>query len=123
MGMAGSSSHVAGIVIGSAVVLFFGFLFFRMAVPSEEQIRKERVARALLACQKSLVGQALFGNAEMPPPVANYGSGDEFYFTWPIGSFYFKNGFGASIKMSASCIGDISTGKIRQLTLNGKDVL
>ena len=59
----------------------------------------------------------------MPPYSKNWGKGDEFYFAWPTGSFYFKNGFGASVPMSASSIGRISTEQVEQLTLNGKTIV
>jgi hypothetical protein len=95
----------------------------RIISPSPEQIQDRKVAAALLACQKQIIAHSKFGDAEQPPFSQNHGSGNEFYFAWPTGSFHFKNGFGASVKMSASCIGDLSTGEIKALTLNGKDVL
>lgn len=94
-----------------------------MAVPSESQLYDRQVGAALLACQQRIAGLAEFGKAETPPYAKNYGKGDEFYFAWQRGSFHFKNGFGASVPMSASCTGIVSTGFIQHLTLNGKDIL
>jgi hypothetical protein len=36
---------------------------------------------------------------------------------------HLKSGFGASVPMSASCTGSVSTGEIQQLTVNGKTIL
>lgn len=104
----------------AAIVLFVGLMVYRAVVPSASQLHDRAVASALLACQQRIAGLAEFGGAEMPPYSKNWGKGDEFYFAWQRGTFHFKNGFGASVPMSASCIGSVSTGKIQQLTVNGK---
>jgi hypothetical protein len=106
-----------------AILACLGMIGSRIISPSPEQIQDRKVAAALLACQKQIIAHSKFGDAEQPPFSQNHGSGNEFYFAWPTGSFHFKNGFGASVKMSASCIGDLSTGEIKALTLNGEDVL
>lgn len=105
-----------------AIVIMIALIIYRLAVPSESQVYERKVSAALLACQQRIASQAQYGNAEMPPYTKNYGKGDEFYFAWPSGSFHFTNGFGAKEKMSASCIGDVHDGTIRQLTVNGKTI-
>lgn len=90
--------------------------------PSTEKTQHSRMIDALARCQHAIQATAQYGDAEMPPYVPNYGRADEFYFAWPPGSFHFTNGFGARVKMSASCIGRISTGEIQHLTINGKDI-
>lgn len=93
-----------------------------MAVPSESQVHDRKVNTGLLACQQRIAGLAEFGAAEMPPHTKNWGKGDEFYFAWPTGSFHFENGLGASVPMSASCVGFVTTSEIRHLTVNGRDI-
>jgi hypothetical protein len=99
-----------------------GFIAYRLVVPSADQVHARQVQRALLACQQAIQAQARFGGAEMPPYTRNHGSGNEFYFAWPTGSFTFVNGFGAAETMSASCIGDVDTSTITQLTINGHTI-
>jgi len=106
-----------------AIVILVGLIVFRSISPSSAQIHSRQVSQALANCQHRIRSTAQFGDAELPPHVQNYGTKGEFYFAWPSGSFHFKNGFGAPLKMSASCIGDLSTGEIKQMTVNGKDVL
>lgn len=118
-----STRGLFGTAVGIAIVAAFGLIIYRIAVPSDHQLYERKVAQALVSCQHRLVGRAKFGGAEMPPVVQNHGRDGEFYFAWPTGSFHFKNGFGGSIKMSASCIGEVSTGEIKHLTLSGEDVL
>lgn len=98
---------------------------YSIAVPSPEKVRKQAVDKALVACQLAIKSLAQYGGADLPPYVPNNARGqdDEFYFAWPRGSFEFTNGFGAREKMSASCTGTLSTGKITSLTVNGKDVI
>lgn len=91
--------------------------------PSQESIRNQAVGAALLQCQQAILRTAQYGDAETPPYVQNHGREDEFYFAWPRGQFEFTNGFGAKVPMSASCIGVLSTGEIKSLTVNGKDIL
>lgn len=102
-----------------AFLLMVGILVYQVAFPSKGELQERKMLKALASCQHRIAGLAQYGDAEMPPFTKNYGKGDEFYFAWPRGSFHFKNGFGASLPMSASCIGIISTGKIKQLTING----
>jgi hypothetical protein len=106
-----------------AIVAALALIVYRVVVPSDQQLYERKVAQALVGCQQRIAGLAKYGNADTPPFVQNHGRDGEFYFAWPSGSFHFKNGFGAALKMSASCTGDVSTGKIKHLTLNGEDVL
>lgn len=112
-----------GLAVLGAIVILVGLIAYRVAVPSESQVHDRKVSAALLACQQRIAGLAEFGGAEMPPYSKNWSRGDEFSFSWPRGSFHFKNGFGASVPMSASCTGVVSTGEIQHLTLNSKDIL
>jgi len=111
-----------GFSVLAAVALLVGLLAYRAAVPSESQLHDRKVGAALLACQQRIAGLAEFGGAEMPPYSKNWGKGDEFCFAWPAGSFHFKNGLGASVPMSASCTGIVSSQTIEHVTLNGKDM-
>jgi hypothetical protein len=99
-----------------------GFIGYRLIVPSAEQEQARQERQALVACQQAIQAQAQYGAAEAPPYTSNHGTGREFYFAWPTGSFSFSNGFGARVNMSASCIGDLGTGTITQLTVNGKTI-
>lgn len=107
----------------SAIVVFVLLIVYRVAVPSESKLRERAVAAALFACQQRIHALADYGDADMPPYTKNWGKGDEFYFAWGSGTFHFKNGFGASVPMSASCTGKVPTQTIEHLTINGKDVI
>lgn len=111
-----------GLLALGAIVILVGLIVYRVAVPSESQVHDRQVSAALLACQQRIAGLGRVGGAEMPPYSKNWGKGDEFYFAWPTGSFHFKNGFGASMPMSASCVGLVATSEIRQITVNGRDI-
>lgn len=111
-----------GFAVLAVIALLVGVAVYRAVVPSPSQLHDRAVASALLACQQRIAGLAEFGGAEMPPYSKNWGKGDEFYFAWPTGSFHFRNGFGASVPMSASCTGIVSSGEILHLTLNGTEI-
>lgn len=112
-------SYTVLAVIGVLLAL----IAYRVVVPSDDQIQARKVSAALLNCQQRIAGLAEYGGAETPPYTKNHGKGDEFYFAWGTGTFYFRNGFGAQVPMSASCIGNVSSGQIEHLTLNGKTIL
>lgn len=106
-------------IVGSVAVIFWS-----IANPSPEKLRKRALAEALVKCQYAIKSTAAHGGAELPPYAKNYGTAaDEFYFAWPRGAFEFQNGFGGKEQMSASCIGVLSSGTITQLTVNGKDII
>lgn len=112
---------LALIGIAAMIALIIKLVFFPSAEKTREDSKRQRIIAALTQCQNAIKSTAKYGGAESPPYAQNHGSGDEFYFAWPTGSFHFTNGFGAREKMSASCIGSLSTGSITQLTINGKD--
>ena len=112
-----------GLLAIAALAVIAALMVYRLAVPSESQKVDRKVSAALLACQQRIAGTAGYGNAEMPPYSKNWANGDEFHFAWQRGSFHFTNGFGASVPMSASCTGILSTGEIQHLTINSKDVI
>jgi hypothetical protein len=118
-----SAKDWLAIIALSALVILIGLIVYRVAVPSESQLHDRAVSAALYKCQRAIQSIAQYGGADMPPYTRNYGKGDEFYFAWPRGSFEFANAFGAREKMSASCNGILSTGEIKNLTVNGKDFL
>lgn len=109
------------VVALTAAALAVIVMIASVAFPSAEKIRHRQVMSALTQCQRAVQSTAKYGEADQPPYTENHGSADEFYFAWPAGSFYFSNAFGARMKMSASCVGAVSTGTITQLTVNGKD--
>jgi hypothetical protein len=111
------------IIVLSAIAILIGLIIYKVAAPSESKTRDQAVSTALYQCQRAIHSTAQYGGADTPPFAKNYGKGDEFYFAWPRGSFEFANGFGAHEKMSASCNGILSTGEIKGLTVNGKNIL
>jgi hypothetical protein len=111
------------IIVLSAIAILVGLIAYRVAVPSESKLRDRAVSAALYQCQRAIQMTAQYGGADLPPYAKNNGGKDEFYFTWPRGSFEFSNGFGAREKMSASCTGDLTTGEIKHLTVNAKDII
>ena len=116
-----SSSESIGRIIIVSVTVVAAVAIYANWSPSTNRQQAIDISSSLRVCQDAILSQAKFGDSETPPAVPNHGSGDEFYFAWPHGSFHFKNGFNASVKMSASCIGKISTGQITSLTVNGQD--
>jgi|GEM_PF-3352720 len=106
-----------------AIVVCIVLIAYRVIVPSDETVHARKVSAALLACQQRIAGLAEFGGADQPPYAKNYGKGNEFYFAWSRGTFHFTNAFGARVAMSASCVGDVDSGQIKHMTLNGKDVI
>lgn len=118
----GPKEWLGGLVLVALAVSILS-IGYRAIQPSASQTHDRKVSAALLACQQRIAGLAEYGDAETPPYSKNWGKGDEFYFAWPRGMFHFKNGFGASVPMSASCTGVISTGEIQHLTLNSKDII
>lgn len=109
------------IICVPAILICIGLIAYRAFVPSDSQRHDRAISEALQLCQRAITSIAEYGAADTPPYTQNYGKQDEFYFAWPKGSFEFTNGFGARVKMSASCIGKVSTGEITSLTVNGKD--
>jgi hypothetical protein len=112
---------IAPIAVTGAVVVAL-FLGYYMLAASPARHEQHQVSQALLTCQQAIRAQARYDGSDTPPYTRNYGSAGEFYFAWPTGSFYFTNQYGARETMSASCIGDLATGTIKQLTLNGQTI-
>ena len=111
-----------GLICIGAIVVFIGLIVYRKMVPSDAQVYDQQVRNVRLKCQTTIASLAKFGGSDTPPYVVNVGNGDAFRFVWPRGSFEFTNGFGAREKMSATCSGVISTGEIKTLTINDKQV-
>lgn len=122
-GMGGS--EIVGAIVIAIVVVVVASIAWAMRSPPQDNTRNQAISKALVACQYAIHSTAQFGGADMPPYTKNYARSqdDEFYFAWGPGSFEFPNAFGARVKMSASCIGKLSTGEIKYLTINGKDIL
>jgi hypothetical protein len=103
-------------------VPLLGYIIYQVAAPSPGQLEERQVQQALATCQRAIRTQALYDGADRPPYVPNRGGAGEFQFVWPSGSFHFTNAFGARLKMSASCSGDLRTGTITGLTVNGQTI-
>jgi hypothetical protein len=115
------AKNLLGLACLAVITVSVGAIIYRMINPSEEEVRRQKVSAALLNCQQRIQARAEYGGADMPPYARNHGGADEFYFAWPRGSFEFPNAFGARVKMSASCNGNLATGEITSLTIDGKD--
>lgn len=83
---------------------------------------EEQVARALATCQARITALSIGGKVPDPPPAKNYGTLTEFYFVWPKGVFFYADSEGVLNAASATCRGDVTTGLITELSLNGQDV-
>lgn len=77
------------------------------------------VQRARTECRNVIVAAAKWGDAERPPLAENGAGLDGFLFSWPRGSFHFRNGYGGKMPMSAVCNGSLSGGYIERVVLNG----
>lgn len=103
-------------------LILMGFGWPLLPAPVErEQIQV--VTTGLAICQQRLARPSRSGRAQVPPRVANQGTGAEFYYEWPDGSFYFERPDGVPEPMRATCRGKIATGRLTELTLNGEDEL
>lgn len=109
----------------SAIAALAGYLVFigdsRME-PIAGLRPDELNARALAACQARISALSIGGEVPAPPPTKNYGTAPEFYFVWPKGVFFYSDDEGVLNAASATCRGDIATGLITELSLNGEDV-
>jgi hypothetical protein len=112
-----------GLVAIGVIALFVCAFIYHVINPTADDVHRNKAMAALGRCQEAIHALAEYGGADTPPYTKNWGKGNEFYFAWPRGSFEFTNGFGAKVKMSASCSGDLETGVITDLTVNGKDVI
>jgi hypothetical protein len=81
-----------------------------------------RTQKVLATCQSRIAGLSFTGEIQTPPDVKNYGTFPDFYFVWPKGSFYSTNLNGMLKAASATCRGDLRSGRIIELSLNGEDV-
>lgn len=82
----------------------------------------EHVAQALEVCRSRIAALSAGGKVPAPPPAKNYGTLPEFYFVWPKGVFFYADSEGVLNAASATCRGDVTTGLITELSLNGQDV-
>ena len=78
--------------------------------------------RALATCQSRIADLSVTGEIQTPPDAKNYGTYPEFYFVWPKHTFYDTNPDGVLNPASATCRGDLRSGRIIELSLNGEDV-
>lgn len=90
--------------------------------PSTPIATEERVSRALNFCRVRIAALSSGGKILAPPPVKNYGTPPEFYFVWPKGMFSTSDGDGVLNPAAATCRGNIFTGLITELSMNGVDV-
>jgi hypothetical protein len=81
-----------------------------------------KTGKALVTCQNRIAALSFNGEIQTPPDTKNYGTYPEFYFVWPKGTFYDTNPDGVLNPASATCRGDLQSGRINELSLNGKDV-
>lgn len=102
------------------IALIAGGIYLLLRSTPEKE-HKHQVSTALVVCQRMIANTAKFGEADTPPYVANEGTGDKFEFAWPHGSFEFSNGFGARVKMSATCRGTLSPLEVQYLSVNGEE--
>lgn len=56
-----------------------------------------------------------------PPSAKNYGTYPEFYFVWPKGTFHVADYEGTLVPASATCRGQMDTGLITEMSLNGAE--
>jgi len=82
----------------------------------------ELVAQALEVCRSRITALSVGGKVPAPPPAKNYGTLPEFYFVWPKGVFFYADAEGVLNAASATCRGNVNTGLITELSLNGQDV-
>ena len=106
------------------IVACLATILWASANPSPKKISEIAALKALNACRSAILSNAAYGGAYRPPYVKNDSSSkDTFLFSWPYGSLEFVNGFGAKVKMSATCAGKISPLEITDVTLNGHKII
>ena len=81
------------------------------------------LGEAIYFCGKAIESAAAYKVIKKPGHSKNYGSGNEFYFSWPRGKIVLQNGFGAQINSSAACIGNLAKCQITSLSINGESII
>lgn len=78
--------------------------------------------QALDRCKSEIAKFVNADGAGQIPDVQNYGSGNEFVYGWPRGTFQIATAFG-TVDLSASCDGSLKPMKVMSLSINGKTVM
>lgn len=93
------------------------------AQPPHATIQREQaqISKALAECKSAIASYLGADGSGMIPDVKNFGSGNEFVFGWPEGSFQMHTAVG-SADMSASCDGTLRPVKIVSLSVNGETI-
>lgn len=81
-------------------------------------------ADAITACQLAVRGVATNPSSANIPYRKPLESGGAYLVSWPVGAgLQLQNSLGALIDASASCIYNVSVGRVTALSVNGKSVL
>lgn len=87
---------------------------YKWMEPIQEDPTAEKTASALSACQQRI---ATLAASPSPPHAQNEDNYPQFHFTWPEGTL----GRQSSVAhLSATCRGDLRTGRITEVSVNGR---
>lgn len=111
---------VAGVLLVMAAALVS--LGYERMAPVDDTPRGLKELAALMTCQKRISALSIGVKVPLPPAARNYGTPPDFYFVWPKGTFYYSDSEGVLNAAAATCRGDLATGLITELSLNGRDV-
>lgn len=79
----------------------------------------------LFLCQQAIKRASLDAENTSAPYVKNQGTGSEYYFAWNNETKLVRsrNGLGLEVGVTASCIVDAASGRIRSLTIQGRSLV
>lgn len=101
---------------------------------AEERERQDRIAQlkseiqssqqqAFMSCRKAILAAAAYGKPSGPGRIEPSGTSASWVFSWPHGSFYFQNGFGAEVPQSARCEVHVDSGQILSLVISNREII
>ena len=95
---------------------------YTQMVPGVSADHAWKVQKALATCQDQI--QTLSPAGEVPPlsEAKNQGAYPEFYFVWPKDTRYYSRSDKDINVPAATCRGDLRSGRIVELFMNGQDV-
>lgn len=126
----GKSDWVGAAIL--AVIFLLGYVWWESGADERAADRKrtegERESkraewRARSVCGRSIASLAAYGKDNDPGVGRGLYENGQWHFSWPHGSFHFKNAFGVEVPQSALCTVDEKTGEIEYLMVSGKEII
>jgi hypothetical protein len=111
--------------VALVAAIFAGFLItvgFTRMTPDQETDDAWRSDEALATCRSQIQSLSPAGEVPPLPEAQNQGAHPEFYFVWPKDTRYYSPSDKDLNVPAATCRGDLRSGRIVELFMNGQDV-